>query len=100
MRNALFGLDKVSYHDEGQKLLCTVYGTPELAVIRSILEGEGIPYLLKERGAGGVSKVVMGFSICGTDIFVPDEVYEEASALIAPQGADEDAETEEEKEEL
>ena len=90
MRNTLFGLDDVSYHDEGQKLLCTVYSTPELAVIRSLLEGEGIPYLLKERGAGSASKVIIGFSICGTDVFVPESIYEEASALIAPQDGEDE----------
>ena len=95
----MFGLDRVSYHDEGQKLLCTVYSTAELSVLRSILEGAEIPYLLKERGAGSASKVIIGFSICGTDVFVPESVYEEASALIAPQDGEE-ATPEEEKEEL
>ena len=83
MRNSMFGLDEISYHDEGQELLCTVYSMEELTVLRSILEGAEIPYLLKERGAGGASKVIIGFSICGTDVFVPESVYEDALALIS-----------------
>ena len=100
MRNTLFGLDGVSFHDEGQALLCTVYSSPELAVIRGILESAEIPYLLKERGAGSASKVIIGFSICGTDVFVPESAYEEASVLIAPQDGDGTSLEEEEKEEL
>lgn len=91
MRNSLFGLDEVSPHDAGQAYLCTVYSSPELAVLRSLLDGAEIPYLLKERGAGSASKVIIGFSVCGTDVFVPESAYEEASALIAPQDGGEDA---------
>ena len=91
MGNSMFGLDRVSYHDEGQKLLCTVYSTAELSVLRSILEGAEIPYLLKERGAGGASKVIIGFSICGTDVFVPESVYEDALALISVEDGEADS---------
>lgn len=96
MRNSLFGLDEVSPHDEGQAYLCTVYSPTELQVILGILDGAEIPFLLKERGAGGVSKVIMGFSLCGTDIFVPEAALDEAEARIVPVcesgDADEDGE--------
>ncbi len=82
MGNSLFGLNKVSYHDEGQKLLTTVYSEGELMVLRSLLDGAEIPYLLKERGAGSASKVIIGFSMCGTDVFVPEAAYEDAVALV------------------
>ena len=84
MRNDLFGLDEVSPHDEGQAYLCTVYNPAELQVILGILDGAEIPFLVKDRGAGGVSKIIMGFSLCGTDIFVPEAALEEAEALILP----------------
>ena len=40
-----FGLDKVAYHDRGLAFLTTVHDNVELAIIRSILEGENIPFL-------------------------------------------------------
>lgn len=91
MGSSMFGLGSVSYHDEGQELLCTVYSMEELTVLRSILEGAEIPYLLKERGAGGASKVIIGFSICGTDVFVPESVYEDALALILVEDGEADS---------
>ena len=47
-----FGLDKVAYHDRGLAFLTTVHDNVELAIIRSILEGENIPFLYKRRGKG------------------------------------------------
>ena len=84
MRNSIFGLDEAAKCDEGQALLCTVYSQTELPVILGILEGEGIPFLLKDRGAGGVSKVILGYSISGTDIYVPESALDAAAELIAP----------------
>lgn len=85
MRNSLFGEDRVSPHDEGQALLCTVYDPMELQMILGILDGAEIPFLLKDRGAGGVSKIILGYSsLSGTDIFVPDTALEAAEALITP----------------
>lgn len=87
-----FGLDKVSYHDRGLALLTTVHDNVELAIIRSILEGENIPFLYKERGSGGAVKVIAGFSMYGTDVFVPEELLETAKALITPDPDGEDVE--------
>ena len=95
----LFGLDSVSAHDKELALLTTVYENTLLPVIESILRDAEIPYLLKERGSGGVMKVVMGFSMMGTDVFVKREDLEVATALITPPEGDEAAgETEEESE--
>lgn len=100
MRNSMFGLDEISHHDEGQAYLCTTYSPTELQVILGILSGAEIPFLVKDRGAGGVSKVIMGFSLCGTDIFVPEAALEEAEALILPvcEAGAEDAPEEAEEE--
>ena len=81
----IFGLDSVSAHDEGLELLTTVYDPAELAVITSILEGEKIPYLAKDRGAGGLIKIVAGYSVFGTDIFVLSECLEVATALLSKE---------------
>lgn len=76
-----FGLDSVSAHDESLELLMTVYNSAEQAVVESILNDAEIPYLIKERGAGSSVKVITGFSMYGTDIFVRREQLEEAKAI-------------------
>lgn len=81
---SLFGLDKVSHHDSGTELLTTATDNVQLAVVRSVLEGAGIPYIVKERGSGNSVKIIAGFSMFGTDIFVPADRLEEAQALITP----------------
>ena len=77
----LFGLDKVSAHDESLELLMTVYNSAEQAVVESILNDAEIPYLIKERGVGSSVKVITGFSMYGTDIFVRREQLDEAKAI-------------------
>ncbi len=77
-----FGLDKPASLIEGVALLTTVYGNAELCIIRSILEGEGIPYRVRDRGAGGVVRLVAGDSPFGSDILVPEEKLEEARELL------------------
>ena len=80
----LFGLDRVSPHDGDLELLTTVYDNTLMPVVESILRDAEIPYLIKERGTGGVMKVFMGFSMMGSDIFVKREHLETATALITP----------------
>lgn len=80
----LFGLDKPNEAREGMALLTTVNDNGELAALRGLLEGADIPYMIKERGAGSSVRIILGFSIFGTDIFVPETRLEEALALITP----------------
>ena len=87
--DSFFGLDRVSPHDKDLELLTTVYDNTLLPIIESILRDAEIPYLLKERGCGGVMKVVMGFSMQGTDVFVKREDLETATVLITPPDEDE-----------
>ena len=97
----LFGLDKVSAHDEDLALLTTAYDPTYLAIVKSILEDAKIPFLTKDRGSGAAVRVIMGYSMFGTDIFVPRELYETALELITPAESDENEETEEnEKDEV
>lgn len=81
----LFGLDSISSHDKGLELLITVYDPTELAVTESILKGAKIPYITKDRGAGGSMKIIAGYSMFGTDIFVLKEHLETALALFVPE---------------
>lgn len=80
--DAFFGLDKVSSHHEDVELLTTVHDNVELSIVRSILEGENIPYRTRERGSGNVVKVIAGYSMFGTDVFVPKELLNTAQELL------------------
>ena len=77
-----FGLDKPTMPIEGVAILTTVFGNVELSIIRSILEGEGIPFRVRDRGAGGIVRVVAGDSPFGCDILVPEEKLAEATELL------------------
>ena len=96
--DSLFGLDRVSAHDEGMELLTTVYDRAQLMIVESILKDAEIPYLAKERGSGTMVKVIAGYSMFGTDIFVPCSALETAMVLIAPPDAKESEEESEEEE--
>lgn len=78
----LFGLNKPTKRHDELKLLTTVYDNEQLAIVRCILDGDNIPYLTKERGSGSSVKIIMGFSMFGTDIFVKSEQLEQAQALL------------------
>ena len=90
----LFGLDRVSYHSEDMELAETVYDNVRLAIVRSILEGENIPYVIKYRGSNAVP-VILGGPTYGADVFVEKERIEDALAALAPFEAEDDGESEE-----
>lgn len=77
----IFGLDSVSYHEQGLEHIATVYDPTSLMIMESILKDAQIPYLLKDRGSGGMVKVIAGYSVMGTDVFVRAEHAEVARAL-------------------
>ena len=81
-KDSLFGLDQVSPHDGDEELLTTVHDNVELAVLRSILEGEGIPYEIRERGSGNSVKIIMGYSMFGSDVFVPKALLAQATEIL------------------
>ena len=93
----IFGLDKVSAHGKDLELLTTAYDPTYLAIVESILTDAEIPYLKKDRGSGAAVRVIMGYSMFGTDVFVLKEHLETAAELIKTPG-DENAETEENEE--
>ena len=91
----LFGLDSVSSHDEGLELLMTVYDPAELMVAQSVLKDAEIPFLCKDRGSGGMMKIIAGYSVMGTDIFVMSghlqtarELFESAEFLSEEENDD------------
>ncbi len=88
--DSLFGLDRVSPHDDSLALLTTVYDSSLLMILESILKDAEIPYLKKERGSGTSMRVITGFSVFGTDLFVLKEHLETAQALITPRENEEE----------
>lgn len=80
----LFGLDERAQQDTELAFLTTVHDNAEQAMVESILRGEQIPYLMKERGSGSAVKIIAGFSMFGTDFYVPQPCVEQAKALIEP----------------
>ena len=83
MFEKLFGLDQPKAPDEGTALLVTVYDNVQLSMVRSLLEAESIPYLIRERGSGSAVKIVMGVSSFGSDVYVPASKIEQATDAIA-----------------
>lgn len=86
----LFGLDQPAPADEGLVLVGTYYDNASLTVALSVLNEADIPYLQKERGAGGAVRILAGYNMFGTDVFVREEDAETALDLLTPE---EDSET-------
>ena len=83
MLDKFFGLDQPKRADEGTALLISVYDNVQLSVVRSLLDAENIPYLVRERGSGSAVKIVMGVSSFGSDVYVPESALQDATAAIA-----------------
>ena len=72
---------KITDGDEVE-LLMTVNDEAILSIVRGMLEEENIPYLVRERN-GAAMTLIVGFAMCGADIFVPAEALAKAKELIA-----------------
>ena len=93
----LFGFDKpIDPHDENMALVETVHDNVRLAIVRSILDCENIPYVIKVRGSNAVS-VITGGPTFGADVFVHKDALDDAQAALSVP--DEIIEPEEEMEE-
>lgn len=77
-----FGLDHASDQGENISLLTTVHDDVEKNLLCGILEEEKIPYLLKDRGSGETVRILLGYSVFGSDIFVPTELLGRAEELL------------------
>lgn len=92
----LFGFDRPSQpNDAATELLITVHGNEELAAVEALLRSAEIPYRMMDRGAGGVVRVITGFTMYGTDVFVRPEDIETARELLTPVDMDEEGESDE-----
>ena len=82
--NKIFGFDKcVDPHDENLALAETVHDSIRLAIVRSILDGEGIPSVVKIRGGNAIG-VITGSPLYGADVFVHKDALDDAKAALAP----------------
>ncbi len=93
MFDEFFGMEKdhkIAYGEDVVHLI-TVYDIVVLGMVRGLLEDADIPYLVNERATGSAMRIMTGFSMFGTDIFVPKAAEETARELIAgiQSGADE-----------
>ena len=81
----LFGLEKPHKISDGDEVshLITVYDMAVLGIVRGLLEDENIPYLVRERGTGSAMRILTGFSLYGTDVYVPTDALETAKGLVA-----------------
>ena len=81
----LFGLEKPHKITDGDDVshLITVYDVAVLGIVRGMLEDENIPYLVRERGTGSAMRLITGFSLYGTDVYVPTNALETAQGLVA-----------------
>ena len=77
-----FGLDKAAKADKGTVLLTTVHDEVEKNLLCGILEEEKIPFLVKDRGSGEAVRILAGFSMFGCDIYVPEELFDQANELL------------------
>ncbi|MBQ8357499.1 MAG: hypothetical protein IJX39_06785 [Clostridia bacterium] len=78
-----FGLDHPA-NEPTLTHLCTLHDPVTLAIAEEILTEAGLPYLKKERGSGGVVRIMTGFQSFGTDLFVRPEDKERADELLVP----------------
>lgn len=84
----LFGLEKPVPHEEVTgALLTTAHGNEELAAIEALLRGADIPYRVFDRDAGGIVRVISGYTMYGTEVYVPEDQLETAKELLTPVDA-------------
>ena len=90
----IFGLDQGALRDEGLALLETYFEGTGLSLACGLLADAGIPYLCRERGAGGITRLVTGHNMFGTDVYVREQDLDAATALLTlpEDGETEDAE--------
>ena len=86
----IFGMDAPALHDEGISLLATLYDDISVTMYEEILRDAGIPYLRKDRGAGGAVRIIMGSTLGAIDLYVPTAMLENALSLFA-EGEEADA---------
>ena len=67
--------------------LITAADNGEQSVIESILRGAGIPYVAKENTSDSWMRVFMGFCTSGVDFYVPEDMLDDATVIVAGEDA-------------
>ncbi len=80
--DSFFGLDTPAKGDKDTALLTTTHDSVEREIVCSILTAENIPFRVVERGSGAMVKVIAGYSMFGSDIFVPASLLDQATVLL------------------
>lgn len=83
----LLGLEKPVEDKASGVLLITVHGNEELSAVEALLRAAELPYRKAEEGAGDIVRVIAGYNMYGTSIYVRAEDLETARELIAPVDA-------------
>lgn len=78
-----FGLDTPTTVD-GAVHIATFYDPVSLAIAQEILNDAHLPYLKKERGAGGAVRILVGCQTFGTDLYVHPDCEKNARELLEP----------------
>ena len=60
----------------------------ELGMVKGILDDNGIPYIVRDRGPVGYSRVITGGSHFGADIMVGEADFQKAKDLLESIGMD------------
>ena len=81
MDKLFFGLYQ-PVNDDDLVLLRTFHDDVSVAMAEEVLRDEEIPFIKKDRGSGGVVRIISGYSMYGTDLFVAPDDLEKASALM------------------
>ena len=63
-------------------VLRTIENEFEMNMITAILEDNGIPFIVKNKGSGSYMRLITGSSPFRTDILVSSESYEKSMELI------------------
>lgn len=76
--------EKSEKHDRDDEMVLfkTVHDDVELALIKNILDEKQIPCHLKDLGISGYIRIIAGFSIYGTEIYVRESDFEKAMEAI------------------
>ncbi len=75
--------DREEGEPEEWTFLMNVADGPEVDIVESLLNSNGLPTMRKHKGAGDFTKIYMGISNFGIDLYVPKSRLEEANEIIA-----------------
>ena len=81
MDNLFFGLDQPANADN-LALLRTFHDDVSVTMAEQVLNDEGILFVKKDRGTGAAVRIITGYSMYGTDLFVAPDDLEKATALM------------------